>query len=342
MVQKNPTSKRARPSSSQKPAKSTSSKADAGTQPVQDVARQQKVLDVFTHTFRDVLLSDNLTATLQEVKQALFNRDFDKAFGSEEYLEVYAARWSPTRALCYAAVLAGIRGHLEGICTKVEDGRLRRFKSLLIGGGAAEVVAVSDCLSQTPDMQADITLLDSAPWEGVIKKLHAGLTTAPPLSKYASEATRAANAALVPSANLTSIFTQQDILAVSKDKISELVGSGPLLITLLFTLNELFTSGGIGKTSTFLLNLTAAAPPDSLLLVVDSPGSYSEAAVGKESKRYPMQWLLDKVLLGPEAWTKVESHDSLWFRLSQSLSYPIPLEDMRYQMHLYRVTKPSD
>ncbi|RYC57749.1 hypothetical protein CHU98_g8463 [Xylaria longipes] len=35
-------------------------------------------------------------------------------------------------------------------------------------------------------------------------------------------------------------------------------------------------------------------------------------------------------------WEKIESRDSVWFRVADGLRYPIPLENMRYQMHLYR------
>ncbi|KAK6696965.1 hypothetical protein SNK05_013628 [Fusarium graminearum] len=113
---------------------------------------------------------------------------------------------------------------------------------------------------------------------------------------------------------------------------------------MLFTLNELYTTAGIGKTTKFLKNLGQVLAPDSLVLVVDSPGSYSEAALGKEKKKYPMQWLLDHTLIETEtpgySWEKLQSDDSTWFRLSEDLSYPIALEDMRYQMHLYRLQKP--
>jgi 25S rRNA (uracil2843-N3)-methyltransferase len=96
--------------------------------------------------------------------------------------------------------------------------------------------------------------------------------------------------------------------------------------------------------------------PGALLLVVDSPGSYSTVSIGKTSdsgdeskkKRYPMQWLLDHTLLesaaisnsknasGEHQWEKLESRNSEWFRLSDDLRYPVDLEDMRYQIHLYR------
>jgi len=82
-----------------------------------------------------------------------------------------------------------------------------------------------------------------------------------------------------------------------------------------------------------------------MLLVVDSPGSYSETSIGKESKRYPMQWLLNHTLLetskerggkGDVKWEKLVSDESRWFRLADDLKYPISLENMRYQVHLYR------
>ncbi len=55
---------------------------------------------------------------------------------------------------------------------------------------------------------------------------------------------------------------------------------------------------------------------------------------------------MDKILLATEdepingrRWVKLESQDSIWFRLADTLHYPIPLENTRYQMHLYRATE---
>jgi 25S rRNA (uracil2843-N3)-methyltransferase len=96
--------------------------------------------------------------------------------------------------------------------------------------------------------------------------------------------------------------------------------------------------------------------------VVDSPGSYSETKFGNatDAKRYPMKWLLDHALLenhkrrniaasddddgnnkprGKDeyvAWEKMVEDDSRWFRIPEGLRYGIPLENMRYQIHLYR------
>ncbi|KAK3308940.1 uncharacterized protein B0T15DRAFT_491485 [Chaetomium strumarium] len=342
-------------------------------QMISDEARgqQQRVLNVFRHAFSEVLSLPEFTATLQSVKQALFDRDFAKAFGDPEHLAVYAARWSPTRALCYALVLNGIKEHLEPLCSNPQlDGggigddealdeenpastaelqRPQQLRVLSIGGGAAELVAFGAFLNEhasvkSAHLSGSITLLDSGPWTTVVSQLTTALTTAPPLSKYASAAAKLSNTAMLSPSLFTSAFVQHDALTLGKDRLSSLLGATPLLVTILFTLNELFTAGGIGKTTAFLLDLTATVPFGSVLLVVDSPGSYSETSVGKEAKRYPMQWLLDRIMLGTRQepvngrrWAKIESHDSVWFRLaSEALEYPIPLENMRYQMHLYR------
>ena len=249
------------------------------------------------------------------------------------------------------------------------------FRAVCFGGGAAEVVAFGGFLhslqSSMPskesrsgshdgagmveqelaglfveDEKADIDLLlvDTAAWGDAISKLHRELTVPPPISKYATSAAKAANSPLLKSGSITTHFSAEDILALSRVQMSGMVGQTPTLVTLLFTLNELYTTS-MGKTTTFLLDLTAVVCPGTLLLVVDSPGSYSETTIGTEAKKYPMLWLLNHTLLGTkvngagestDTWTKLVSEDSQWFRLHESLRYPINLENMRYQMHLYR------
>lgn len=314
---------------------------------------QKRILDVFADVFAAELASDGFAATLQGIKQALFERDFDAAFGAEANLRVYAARYSPTRALCYADALSGIAAaHLDDLLLLPPPGQslppsgddAGGLRALAIGGGAAEVAAFAAFLRRRrPGASGSVVLLDSGPWGSVVDSLAAGLTAVPTLSTYASAEVKAPNRAVIEPERFRATFVRADALALDADGYDALVPSSPCLVTLLFTLNELFTAGGTGKTTAFLLNLSAGLPSGSLLLVIDSPGSYSETAVGKESKRYPMSWLLDKVLSTAEdcEWAKLESHESLWFRLPLGLRYPIPLENMRYQLHLYRVTKPK-
>ncbi|KAK4192929.1 hypothetical protein QBC35DRAFT_159639 [Podospora australis] len=338
----------------QLPTKAQNAKDQETTQPVtrEDIHHHQRLLDVFRRTFNEVITDADFEARQQTLKTALFERDFVKAFQDPSSLPVYAARWSPTRALCYASVLKGIRPHLDRIITTPEEER-QNLKVLSIGGCAAELAAFCSLLSYLPpSVSGHLSLLDSGPWGEVIASMTQTFTTPPPISKYASEAAKlAAEKAIVdPAARLSVQFLQEDIISLattSPEKLVPILGAQtekPLLVTIMFTLNELFTASGIGKTTLFLQNLTASIPFGSLLLVVDSAGSYSEATVGKEQKKYPMQWLLDHIVLGTQktpvenrTWKKIESHDSVWFRHTEYLDYPIPLENMRYQMHLYKV-----
>ncbi|KAK5077746.1 hypothetical protein LTR16_008695, partial [Cryomyces antarcticus] len=170
------------------------------------------------------------------------------------------------------------------------------------------------------------------------------ITNPPVLSKYASAAAKAANGPLLPSSHTTINFLQRDVLAIDVD---EFKGSlqGADLVTIMFTLNELYTTS-VPKTQRFLLLLTTLTQPGTLLLVVDSPGSYSTVTINGAEKRYPMHWLLDHTLLPSSTnvesrtdepkWEKLVSDESRWFRLPEGLKYPIGLENMRYQIHLYK------
>ncbi|KAG5964884.1 hypothetical protein E4U58_003016 [Claviceps cyperi] len=369
------------PKRARAPAKTSSTAHRDAVQSPQD---QQILLDIFSDAFSTVLSSDRFPVLLQEIKQALYQREFGTAFGNETYLEAYAARWSPTRALCYASIFMGIQEHLDGMpgsahtsdlpiptegpdSTSLEEQQQvlesghegqhgeeeasgsgpsqNSLRMLCIGGCAAEHVAFASYIQATNNRHGHLTLLDSGPWAPITTLLQNSVTSPPALSKYASAAMRDSNKALLGSNQLHCAFTQENVLDLTNNQLADVVGSQPQIITLLFTLNELYTGAGIGKTTTFLRTLGSVLPAGSLLLVVDSPGSYSEAAVGKEKKKYPMQWLLDHTLLQSEentpayTWDRLESHDSLWFRLPEELRYPIPLESMRYQLHLYRLDR---
>jgi len=324
----------------------------------EELQEQQLMLDVFRSTFKTVLTSpDEMNKTLQEIKTALFNREFDKAFGNEDHLDAYAARWSPTRALCYERVLhrATVELNLESLYPNHDPSRdatalpkePRTLRIVSVGGGAAELAAAAAFLrgglQQTTT--AELVLVDSAPWRCVVDKLYAGLTTPPPVSPYANAAAKAAAAAagpFIPAERLSVRFEQHDVLSLSEEQLAAVVGDRPVLLTLCFTLNELFTAGGLGKATVFLGALTAVLPLGSLLLVVDSAGSYSEIGLGSQAKRYPMQWLMDKVLGGDRAgrrWIRLEKDESVWFRLKPGLDYPIQLENMRHQVHVHRLAQ---
>ena len=343
---------------------------------------QQIVLDIFRNTFAP-RFEPGFSTIVQQIKQHLFNRDFKSAFGQESFLEAYAMRWSPGRALAYTEIFYQVlsENQLEHQTLKQDSRGLPLAASemqsastkqiVCIGGGAgAELVAAAAYLqligrpridfddpegrSKCSPTSIAIKSIDIADWSTVLEKLHSCMTAAPPISEYSSSAAKAANPALITPAACTLGFMQEDVLNINNRDFAT-VFSDVVLVTLMFTLNELYSSS-ISATTNFLLSLTIFLKPGTLLLVVDSPGSYSTVHVGKASsvddgstrKRYPMQWLLDHTLLESAAistskntsaerqWKKLESKESEWFRLSNELRYPVNLEDMRYQLHLYR------
>ncbi|KAI4164322.1 MAG: hypothetical protein LQ342_001968 [Letrouitia transgressa] len=65
---------------------------------------QQSILNIFTNAFAGKI-NQELPEVVQAVKRSLYNHNFSEAFGSDRFLEAYAIRWSPSRALAYLDVL---------------------------------------------------------------------------------------------------------------------------------------------------------------------------------------------------------------------------------------------
>ncbi|XPS93053.1 25S rRNA (uracil(2843)-N(3))-methyltransferase [Ascochyta lentis] len=316
---------------------------------------QQLILNIFRNSFHERLESD-IQPLLQEVKGHLFDRNFKEAFGREDYLEAYAARWSPSRALGYLGVLWRMREilGLAAYAPSETEGEVEKsWKVVCLGGGAgAEIATLGGLQKLLSDEQQDqgraktmdVVAVDSADWTKVVQRLSEHITTPPPLSKYASAAVKAANMPLADPSAFKTTFHQYDVLTMDSKTLATVLDQADL-ITLMFTLNELY-SASISLTQQFLLSMTEALKPGAMLLVVDSPGSYSTVSLNGADKNYPMQWLLDHTLLADASggkakeevrrWEKVQEDDSRWFRLDDRLEYPIELENMRMQLHLYQ------
>ncbi|MCJ1294494.1 hypothetical protein MMC34_006052 [Xylographa carneopallida] len=372
---------------------------------------QQSLLNVFKCGLAE-RFNASLAPLIQIVKGHLFNREFSKAFGSEQLLEAYAARWSPCRALAYmdlirglpqlASLLSGARLNdttsdklrvsslhtsnwvCEGVtcgdtvaipATSTEEDNTPevRVVTCLGGGAGAEVVALAGCWRFLGALNSDgvapaehkepatrgsmmltVRVMDMADWANVVEKVYQGITTVPSVAKYSSSNTTLPTAPILESEYFKVAFVQRDILNPEVQSLSVALQNSSL-VTLTFTLNELYSTS-MSKTTRFLLTLTYVMEPGTLLLVVDSPGSYSTvklsgAAIGDMTgaeKKYPMKWLLDHTLLETSSlegtksthkkpqWEKLASNDSTWFRLQDGLKYPLVLEDMRYQYHLYK------
>ncbi len=296
---------------------------------------QQFILDQFSHAFP---FSDavKLKQTIQEVKGHLYDRDFADAFGKQDYLSAYTLRWSASRALCYGEIFA----NLQFLQDRQKPPQLHKSASQVLcigGGGGAELVGLA-AATRASDTRTEVTVVDIADWSGTLETLRNVLVSPPPLSTYASETVRKANRAMIEPERLNVTFVQKDILECRSEGLRELL-LGMELCTIMFTLNELFSSS-ISNTTALLLGLGDVMEVGALLLVADSPGSFSEVKIGKgqQTKQYPMKWLLDHTLIevAKGTWEKVMEDDSRWFRMEKQLRYPIGLENMRYQIHLYR------
>ncbi|KAL5364097.1 hypothetical protein BJX96DRAFT_168016 [Aspergillus floccosus] len=153
-------------------------------------------------------------------------------------------------------------------------------------------------------------------------------------------------------------FRRADVLSIPDAELKGLLHietASTAMVTLMFTLNELFSTS-MAKATGFLLRMTDLLQAGTLLVVVDSPGSYSTLKLGKgraqaggeeeaavQERKYPMKFLLDHALLSVASgkWEKVLSQDSRWWRREAArLWYDVGegagLEDMRFQVHIYR------
>lgn len=306
------------PSYIRKPAKQTPAAAvkdTSSTKQIQSlsVQHQQLILDTIRTTFPAVDEFNALKPVLREVREALEQKDYCKAFGTEEFLEAYTIRWSPSRALTTANVLAWICSEMREAAWAQQflgnDGQ-KPSKIVCIGRGGSDLLACAALLkhshqskldeipqleSSPPDAitqdvtsittshldpdyndnaMVDLNLIDRHDWSSIVTKLQHTLTNPPPLSKYATAKAHASKISTIPSHALNLAVNHFDILESGSTDLRAMIGPNPALITLFFTLHE-FYSISISKTTAFLLRLTTAAPKGSLLLIVDSPGAYA-------------------------------------------------------------------
>ncbi|KLJ13407.1 hypothetical protein EMPG_11659 [Blastomyces silverae] len=234
---------------------------------------------------------------------------------------------------------------------------------------------------QHPFPDLSITSIDIADWSSLVNTLNkAMLSESIPSSK-------ACPAPLISCKGTGSqgngrfrvFFKKADVLSLTDQELCSLLTPPPandingdmdldritmerneaMLVTLMFTLNELFSTS-IPKTTAFLLRLTDLLRPGTILLVVDSPGSYSTVTFAtsnghstqqsstspttlpsdedsttrqaanvsavksdntRQQRNYPMRFLLEHTLLSVADgnWERVVSDDSRWFRRDASL-----------------------
>ncbi|KAJ6013480.1 hypothetical protein N7540_008071 [Penicillium herquei] len=205
--------------------------------------------------------------------------------------------------------------------------------------------------TQSSSGSLSIAAVDIADWSSVVERLSKTVISNDVPFPLTS---RHKPPLLAQSENLDVSFRRADLLALGEQELKDVVlgetvqESSSLLVTLMFTLNELFSTS-MPKATGFLLRLTEILSPGAILLVVDSPGSYSSVKLGKnkdgevQERKYPMKFLLDHALtsVAEGKWERVHTQDSKWWRREASrLRYEVGegagLEDMRFQLHIYQ------
>lgn len=328
---------------------------------------QQSLLNVFKNAF--LLLSpvpdtpmledpELRRSIIQEVKGHLYNRDFARAFGSQLYLHAYALRWGPSRALAYADLFSFLdlttlsrTTSRSGVLHVQRDEGAGRGPSedeaniMCIGAGSgSELAAWAAIFSLVSPPRLTVTIVDVADWAQPLNQLREAIIEVPEKSPYPGIASKNHDdQPLLHTSQLHLDFRRHDVLECSQTELKSMLADKSI-VTIMFTLNEMFAKS-TSSTTSFLLRLTDLIQMGSWLLVVDSPGSYSQVALGKDGsiREYPLKWLLDYILLtltqnrpGQKRWEKHFADDARWFRIDRSLNYPLELENMRYQTHLYQ------
>lgn len=277
------------------------------------------IIDLFNVSFQHILASPDLNEFIQLVKGQLYERDYISAFDNDDKRFAYAARWTPARSLAYSSLF----GSLDPIVELLQEPQ--QVKNVLcIGGGAAgELVGLASVFCRLKEHHSNspsslnMKVVDIADWSKIVGNL----------TNYVKR-----NWVHKPE-SVNAQFFHQDILGNEFNEYNDLD-----LITLLFTTNELFAEKK-AETIRFLQKLNAQCQSGSLLLIAESAGSYSHITVG--TKKFPVQYIIDTILLGKRGeddgnWEVVGQSDSCWYRITETIDYPMKLENMRFFYRLYR------
>jgi len=333
---------------------------------------ERELLEVLKFSLAEALQGPDLAQQIQRIKGLLYDKRFLEVFEDESLLAAYGARWVPSRALAFREIFDELDAVSRRISRPSPDkGKAKAVDTagnvdiqewqdvICLGGGAgSELLAIAALLSEarTSPTPLRVTLMDIGPYGPLVDQFMRGIRT---------------NMANMTERELKVDFAQSDLLnsdgeADTERATVDAILSGcsstahPPILTLLFTITELFTQSK-PKTILFLRRLTDSAPPGTLLLVVDSANEEASAVrVGSQGRAFSLAMVLDGLLCsdpgqqvkrghtdgaeGPTSklhkreWRCIEKMDSRWFRLHHGLQdlYPIKLENTRYWLRLYK------
>lgn len=267
--------------------------------------------------------------------------------GAGAEIVALAAAWRDLGGFEAGDAVAVLGDGVKGVSL---DGKVKEKE-----GGEGSVAGQDDAEKEetgSASPKLSVAAVDIADWSIVVDRLSKTIAS----SDVPTQKTSRFQPPLLPGSHGLDIsFSRTDVLGLPESDLQNLIlgndkttPTPSLLVTLMFTLNELFTTS-MPKTTALLLHTTELLPPGAVLLVVDSPGSYSTLKLGKakdgaaQERQYPMKFLLDHTLLSVAKgkWERVLTQDSRWWRREAArLRYEVGegagLEDMRYQVHVYR------
>lgn len=333
---------------------------------------ERQLLTALGLTLDTALADPNLTVKIQQIKALLYAKRFLEVFEREQWLDVYAARWVPSRVLAFREIFSEVellerRAEIAEILGRDAGsdagGKRDGAQSVIcLGGGAgSEFVALAGIVAQQMTTTTAAEAQDT-PQAPPVEPLDVHLIDIGPYAPLIERFTSSTIPRLVTAPNaINATFHQTDILSPSADSLLRSLlqpesSAPPPIITLLFTLTELFLQSR-PATIAFLHHVTSLAPRGTLFLIVDAANEEASAVnVGKEGRSWSLATVMDGLLSaapttttttpdeptsGPRAraaWKKLEAEDSKWFRLREGLQehYPIKLENARYWLRLYR------
>jgi 25S rRNA (uracil2843-N3)-methyltransferase len=297
------------------------------------LAKEEEILSLLT-TLNEPIINDDLPATLQAIKGALFLRDYATAFGrpvcfsyhstrastdltmrTKEYLRAYCARWVPGRALAYRDLL----GSSDAMAALAQRRSLRQhpFNVMCVGGGAGSELLALASVAKDLELETaiNVTAVDSADWTVIVDEMRSSIKEDWELDEETFKLSFAHD-------DILESFAKHDFASIN-------------LITSLFTTNELF-SASRPKTLAFLSHLSDTCQSGTLLMIAESAGSYSEISVG--DKKYPLDLVLDQHLAGKgKAWRVVDKEQSRWYRISEETKahYRLQMENTHMLVRVY-------
>lgn len=277
----------------------------------------------------DTIQRPDWQTTLQSVKAALFDRDYNRAFGSHEHRAAYIARWVPARALMFRKLLQD-----EVLPHAIVPSALSIVA--LGAGSTSELLALASLAADNHIKLNDILLLDTADWSSSVDHIESWIT------KPEKECGLSHNGRL--------LFRQVDCLNLDDlQSVFDATESRTQWFTIFFTIHELLLQSR-ANTIAMLGLLSSHAHPADLLIIIESA---SLSTIEANGKTYQLGLLLDHVLTKNGDWQCIKAHDrcvrcscyavrdsttSLWYRIPQSAKalYPIPLENSRVFLRVYQ------